>query len=211
MVEVKQYHLPPTPLIPNSPQPLLHYPSFFTNPTAPQIHDILSNNGWEVQWVVRYGPTQRSHYHSGAHECMAVLSGSATLRFGVADTTSDLDGNTYGAGKEEGGVELHAKAGDVFILPAGTAHKTFDTEPACAFKILTSGEARGIQDNEKEAMENIEASGFTMIGAYPAGEVWDSALGGEHVGNFERVWEVRKPDKDPVLGNDEQGLASLWR
>jgi uncharacterized protein YjlB len=125
MAEPKAYPLPPTKLIPNSPYPLLHYPGFFqpqsNNVDAVAVHDTFGSNGWDTQWIFRYGQTQKSHYHSQAHECMAVLSGEATIRFGVADTDNDLDRNTYGDGKEDGGVELHAKAGDVFIIPAGGA------------------------------------------------------------------------------------------
>lgn len=201
MVEVKEYHLPPTFLIPNSPFPVLHYPGFFPSPSsrAPvAVHDAFAANGWQVQWIFRYGRTQQSHYHSAAHECMAVLSGEATIRFGVAD-----DEPVGGGG---GGIEVHARAGDVFVLPAGLAHKTFDTEPTdSTFKLLTPGD-----EGPSAGLANVELSGFTMIGAYPVGATWDFAVGGEHEGRYEEVWSVPKPERDPVLGADPAGLTGLW-
>lgn len=214
MVVVKKYQLPPTGLIPNSPQPLLHYPGFLnTNDnTATKVHDLFSSNGWQTQWIFRYGATQTSHYHSQAHECMAVLTGNATIRFGVADTVDDLEESTHGSGKEDGGIEVHAEAGDVFVIPAGIAHKTFDTSPAAEFKLLTPGDGHHIEASDvRNALENTELSGFTMIGAYPKnGGGWDFAKGGESAGNYEKVWAVPKPENDPVLGKADEGLCNLW-
>ena len=212
MVEVKKYSLPPTALMPNSPHPLLHYPGLLAStPDPAELHSTFESNGWTTQWIFRYGPTQTSHYHSKAHECMAVLSGSATIRFGVADTSDNLDESTYGAGREEGGVEIAAKAGDVFVLPAGTAHKTFNTTPA-EFALLTPGDGHGIDaEDPKKALGEIKLDGFTMIGAYPRDSGgWDFQSGGEDKGRFEKVWRVRKPDLDPVLGRAEEGICGQW-
>ncbi|KAK5939445.1 hypothetical protein PMZ80_008749 [Knufia obscura] len=217
MVNVKRYHLPPTPLIPNSPYPLLHYPGLLSDQLAsstniaPQVHDLFALNGWRTQWIFRYGSTQEAHYHSGTHECMAVLSGTATIRFGIADTSPDLEESTHGNAKEHGGIELEARAGDVFILPAGLAHKTFDTSPAEAFALLTPGKGRGVQaDDPRAALEKIDLNGFTMIGAYPVDGKWDYSTGGENAGEYDRVWGVPRPECDPVLGKDEGGLVGQW-
>ncbi|OAP58712.1 hypothetical protein AYL99_07802 [Fonsecaea erecta] len=238
MVEVKKYHLPPTSLVPNSPHALLHYPGLLsstatsttsTSSTSPgekesiasRAHDLFTANGWETQWIFRYGPSQRSHYHSRVHECMAVLTGTATIRFGVADTVADLEASTYGAGREEGGVEVEARAGDVFVLPAGTAHKTFNTSPAAEFKLLTPGDGHAVATggggeegrtrSVKDTLDSVELSGFTMIGAYPkGGGQWDFAQGGEDEGHFDKVWAVPKPENDPVLGKAEEGLVGQW-
>lgn len=217
MVEVRKYQLPPTALIPNSPHPLLHYPGLLLLTSegiaAADVYDLFSSNGWDVQWIFRYGSTQQSHYHSAVHECMAVLSGTATIRFGVADTVADLEESTHGSGKEDGGIELQAKAGDVFLLPAGTAHKTFDTSPPAEFKLLTPGDGHHVASQQvRDALANIQLSGFTMIGAYPKdGGRWDFATGGENVGDYQRVWSVPKPENDPVLGKAEEGLCGLWK
>lgn len=215
MVEVKKYYLSPTALIPNSPNPLLHYPRLLADKTecnAAKAQELFSSNGWQTQWIWRYGPTQTSHYHSQAHECMAVLSGSATIRFGVADTSYDLDASTHGSAKETGGVELHAEAGDVFVIPAGVSHKTFDTVPTAELKLLTPGDGHRIDaEDVNQALEDVEISGFTMLGAYPQDGIWDFAVGGDHGGEFARVWNVQKPENDPVLGRAEGGLYELWK
>lgn len=216
MVEVRKYQLPPTTLIPNSPQPLLHYPSLLSidsERTPVKIFETFSSNGWQPQWIFRYGTSQPSHYHSSVHECMAVLTGTATIRFGVADTVSDLDENTHGGGKEEGGIEIQAKAGDVFVIPAGVAHKTFDTQPTAEFKLLTPGDAHQVAAQDmKQALADIELSGFTMLGAYPNdGNAWDFSVGGDNGGSYEKVWSVPKPKSDPVLGGSAEGLRGQWR
>lgn len=219
MVEIKRYHLPPTDLVPNSPHPLLHYPGVLDHLSIParapqKINDLFSSNGWETQWIYRYGPTQASHYHSHAHEVMAVLSGSAKIRFGVADLDPDLDKNTHGPAQEAGGIEVLAKAGDVFVLPAGTAHKTFDTEPSGGFALLTPGDGHGVQSGDVGgALASVTVSGFTMMGAYPVdGGAWDFAVGGDRgKDGYEEVWSVPKPSRDPVLGKAEEGLCGHWR
>lgn len=90
-----------------------------------------------MQWLVRYSHTQRAHYHSASHECMAVLSGTAMIRSDVADTNADMEKNTHGSAWEDGGIELEAEAGDVFIVPAGVSHKTCNTLLAADFKRLS--------------------------------------------------------------------------
>ena len=109
-------------------------------------------------------------------------------------------------------MEIRAQAGDVFVIPAGVSHKTFDTTPPASFQLLTPGDGHGVEaDDARQALSNIELSGFTMIGAYPNGSAWDFASGGEHSNNYEEVWAVPKPDNDPMLGQDSKGLCGLWQ
>ncbi|KAI2628493.1 hypothetical protein GGR54DRAFT_346349 [Hypoxylon sp. NC1633] len=218
MVQVQKYHLPPTRLIPNSPQPLLHYKGLLSEPSQRRpenIHDTLDSNGWETQWIFRYSPTQQSHFHSRVHEAMVILSGTATIRFGVADTDVDLDKSTWGGACEAGGVEITAAAaGDVFIIPAGVAHKTYDASPAAAIGLLTPGEGRGIPAPDvREALARVRLDGFTMMGAYPkGGSGWDFAVGGgDDAGGFEASWNVPRPEKDPFLGDSPEGIVGQWK
>lgn len=52
-----------------------------------------------------------------------------------------------------------------------------------------------------------EEGGFEMIGAYPAGsQQWDMNYGGEAV----KV-DTSVPVKDPVYGEDSEGLTGIWR
>ena len=141
-----------------------------------------------------------------------MLSGTATIRFGVGDTDEDLEKSTWGGAKEAGGVEIAAAAGDVFVIPAGVAHKTYDTSPAAPFSLLTPGRGRGIEaEDPKRALDQVKLSGFTMMGAYPKNcGNWDFSVGGEDTGEFDRVWAVAKPDKDPILGSASEGLCGLW-
>ncbi|KIW79877.1 hypothetical protein Z517_06492 [Fonsecaea pedrosoi CBS 271.37] len=215
MAEVKEYLLKPTSLVPNSPLSLLHYKKVLSlGQLEPKgVQRIFARNGWEVQWLVRYGSTQRSHYHSAVHECMAVFSGTATIRFGVADTVEDMQENTWGSGSEAGGVEVGAEPGDLFIIPAGVAHKTYDAKPAMDFLRLTGGDGRspGSGENAAALLDGIVLSGFTMMGAYPVdGAPWDFSEGGEHTGRYDEVWKVPVPAKDPVFGESLAGLCGFW-
>lgn len=130
---------------------------------------------------------------------MVVLTGTAKIRFGVAD----MEGGT---GKEDGGVVVDAREGDVFILPAGTAHKTFETEPRAELELLTPGDGHAVGE---EGLGDVVLEGFTMMGAYPVGSVWDFATGGEFEGRYEGVWGVERPGLDPVLG-EEGGVREFW-
>ncbi|KXT16115.1 hypothetical protein AC579_5097 [Pseudocercospora musae] len=214
MVQVKQYQLPPTKLVPNSPHPLLHYPGLLKKEAgydAAKIYDLVDSNGWKTQWIFRYGPTQQSHYHTEAHECMTVLTGEATIRFGVGDLSDDLEASTHGTAREDGGIEIHAEAGDVFILPAGTAHKTHHTTPA-EFALLTPGGATHIAgDDPTQVLRDIKLSGFTMMGCYPKGSSWDFAIRAKDQKEFKKSWNVPKPDRDPVLGASSEGLCGTWK
>ncbi|KAF1846108.1 uncharacterized protein K460DRAFT_417255 [Cucurbitaria berberidis CBS 394.84] len=229
--KVKSYNLPPTPLIPNSPYPLLHYPALLRDQVqspdfqTTNIFDLFASNGWQSQWIARYGPDIQSHYHSTTHECMVVISGQgATIRFGVADSkTWDYGKFAFGdrADGEEGGLDLQAGLGDVFIIPSGVSHKTFNPRPntsVLAFHQpddIANGQARDLSPEKERARRDffskVPVEGeFMMMGGYPYGGVWDFAVGGEHKGHEEDVWFVPKPEKDPVLGKSKEGLVGLW-
>lgn len=232
-IKVKTYQLPPTPLIPNSPYPLLHFPSLLkstvSSPTfkPTQILDLFASHGWQTQWIARYGPDIQSHYHSTTHECMAVIAGSgATIRFGVADAedwaAGSLAPGDRGAGGEQGGVDVEVGLGDVFVIPAGVSHKTFLPRPECnelAFyqpEDMVRGRANVVTpEKEKERRKFFEevpvTNNFMQIGAYPYGGVWDFKVGGEHEGKEREVWDVPMPKMDPVLGDNEEGLLGLWK
>ncbi|USP76419.1 uncharacterized protein yc1106_03693 [Curvularia clavata] len=230
-VKVKSYTLPPTPLIPNSPLPLLHYPGLLKDLvqspsfTTTQLLDLYAKSGWQTQWIAKYGPDIQSHYHSTTHEAMTVISGhSATIRFGVADAPSwnqgQLPPGARAEGAEEGGLEIHAAIGDVFIIPAGVAHKTFAPVPqstSLAFhqpEDIKEGRASEVSEEveaeRRKFFETVPVKGeFMMMGAYPYGGVWDFKVGGER--DRDEVWSVKVPDRDPVLGDSEEGLVGLWK
>lgn len=211
LVQVKKYHLLPTPLVPNSPLPLLHYKQVISKEDDIKLKffDLITANNWELQWLVRYGETQDAHYHSAVHECMAVLSGRATIRFGVADSEGSMSDPREGYTA----LELLAEPGDVFLLPAGVCHKTFDPIPNPGFMRLTPGDGHSIETPDvRQYIMDLELSGFTMMGCYPRGhDAWDFRVGGEHEGRYEQVWDVLVPEKDPILGDSQQGICELWK
>jgi uncharacterized protein YjlB len=196
------YQLRPTNLTPNSDYPLLHYRGVvdLDQLTASKASKVFEENGWETQWLVRYAKTQRAHYHSKTHETMVVLNGNAKIRFGSADLTSGQDPEEE---HEDEGVEVDAAAGDVFVIPAGVSHKTFNATPEYPFEWLTGNDGRGIGNTD---IDQIDVSGFIMLGAYPRGGAeWDFCVGGE--GKI----EPPVPSKDPVLGESPNGLLGIWK
>ena len=65
--------------------------------------ELLARYGWGGAWV--NGVFSYHHYHSNAHEVLAVISGSAALIFGGPD-----------------GATLDVAAGDLVVIPAGVGH-----------------------------------------------------------------------------------------
>ena len=90
--------------VPNNPQhPARVYPAALTRLDAAQVREHLAERDWRGTWRGQIYPFH--HYHSGAHEVLVVLSGSAEVMLGGA-----------------GGPELTVQAGDVLLLPAGVSH-----------------------------------------------------------------------------------------
>jgi uncharacterized protein YjlB len=94
-------------VIPNSRLPLLVYGRALALPAgdpASAIEQLFNEHHWAGAW--RNGIYNYHHYHSTAHEVIAVFAGEATVQFGGSrGTTHKLT------------------PGDVVIIPAGVAHK----------------------------------------------------------------------------------------
>jgi len=120
-------------------------------------------HGWAAAW--RYGVYNFPHYHSTAHEVLGVYRGRASLRIG-----------------DRSGCTVEASAGDMLVLPAGTAH------------------------------QNLGASSdFHVVGGYPSGQTADLLRGrdGERPAADERIAKVPLPLSDPVWG-DSGPLVTHW-
>lgn len=106
MVDCKTYHLIDDGSIPNNPSlPLLVYEQALPEDKmgSSSCKQFLSQHGWAGAWL--NGIYDYHHYHSTAHEVLAVISGSAEVIFGGPE-----------------GVILEVSASDVAVLPAGTGH-----------------------------------------------------------------------------------------
>lgn len=156
-------------IVPNNPRfPLLVYRGVVSLNTsafdaATIIDTLFESNNWGRSW--RDTVYDFVHYHSQIHEVMGVARGTAKI--------------------ECGGVKgriLTFKAGDVIILPAGTAHRL------------------------------IEASrNFLVVGAYPEDGTYDECTDTrDRPDAIKRIAKVRKPRLDPIYGK-KRGLTKLWR
>lgn len=132
--------------------------------SAEELEKLFDGNGWPSQW--RAGVFDYDHYHSTAHECLGIAGGKATLRLGGPE-----------------GRDFSLTAGDVVVLPAGTAHR----------RVLASDD-------------------FLVVGAYPPGQDWDilTGKGDERPGADERIAAVPLPQTDPV-GGQGGPLLEKWR
>jgi len=128
-----------------------------------QAQKTFAQNHWTGSWV--NGIYDFHHYHSTAHEVLAICAGQVTVQLGG-----------------DRGITAELAAGDVVVLPAGTAHKRLDS----------SGE-------------------LVVVGAYPKGQHYDMCYGqeGERPLTDSNIAQVPLPELDPVHGADGP-LMSTW-
>jgi len=140
----------------NSRQPVVIYRLALASDaaSAEAMEQLFDGNGWPSQW--RSGVHDFHHYHSTAHEALGIARGSARLMLGGP-----------------AGREFAVSAGDVVVLPAGTAHRRLSA-----------------------------SDDFLVVGAYPPGQDWDLLRGeaGERPAADERIAAVPLPVTDPVGG-----------
>lgn len=90
--------------IPNSRLPVLVYRDVDVATDAARAEQAFAANGWLGAW--RNGIFSFHHFHSTAHEVLAIVGGSANVTLGGPG------GTTFAVGR-----------GDVLVLPAGTGHR----------------------------------------------------------------------------------------
>lgn len=89
--------------IPNSRLPALIYRDLEAAGDATSAESTFAAHGWRAAW--RDGIFSFHHFHSTAHEVLAIAGGSVRVRLGGP-----------------GGESLQVGRGDVLVLPAGTGH-----------------------------------------------------------------------------------------
>lgn len=143
MIDCEAYSFEDDGSIPNSPVPLLLYPGALRGEqqSATACRKVLKDHGWSNSWV--NGIFSYHHYHSNAHEVLAVIGGSADVIFG---------------GKE--GEEISMNRGDVVLIPAGTGHcrlkSSSDFQVVGAYAGGREHDlCRGREDERPQVLENI--------------------------------------------------------
>lgn len=91
--------------IPNNPRlPVVLHRAAVPHGGPEAAEALFLSHGWRPAW--RNGIHGWHHYHSNAHEALAVVRGGVRVQLGG-----------------EAGVALDLHAGDVVVLPAGTGHR----------------------------------------------------------------------------------------
>lgn len=105
---VEVHTLTDTGVFPNNETlPLLIYRGALDTETpdlVTQVQKLFEENQWDGSWID--GMYDFHHYHSTAHEALAICEGQAEVRFG----------GDYG-------ITRAVSAGDVIVIPAGIAHR----------------------------------------------------------------------------------------
>lgn len=127
------------------------------------IERAFRDHGWEGTW--RNGIFDYHHYHATAHEVLGIARGNVTVRLGGPN-----------------GETVELAAGDIALLPAGTAHRNLGQSPD-----------------------------LVVVGAYPPGQRPDILRGepGERPDADLQIARVAPPETNPVTG--EPGPPEEWR
>ncbi len=145
LLELKTYLLKDDGAIPNNEQlPLLVYSGVLELPDknpAAACEAVFQANNWGSSW--RNGIYSFHHYHSTAHEVLAIARGQARVQFGG-----------------ETGPVVEVQTGDVVIIPAGVGHKNLGASAdLLVVGAYPQGQSwdlcRGTPDERPWALDNI--------------------------------------------------------
>ncbi|MFP4977721.1 cupin domain-containing protein [Paenibacillus sp. CN-4] len=163
-IQPRTFRFPEAPGLPGNPElPALVYPRALSGRPNEAL-EVFARNGWLGGWTA--GVYSYHHYHSNAHEALAVVQGTAVLQLGG-----------------DSGLRLPVSAGDVLVLPAGTAHKCISSGP-----------------------------GFAVSGAYPDGMDYNLRTedDADRLQSIRaEIAKVPLPLRDPLYGEDGP-LPVLW-
>lgn len=132
--------------IPNSRLPVLVYHGLDMARDAAGAERAFAANDWRGAW--RDGIYPFHHFHSTAHEVLAIVSGHARVTLGGPQ-----------------GEALEVGPGDVLVLPAGTGHRNEGSSPDLLVVGAYPGGMswdlrRGDPDEYEEVRANIDAVPF---------------------------------------------------
>ena len=158
-MRLETWAAPPGDRIPNHPRfAVLVYRGVDRIADAQAARALLSRHGWGGAWVD--GVFDFHHFHSNAHEVLAVVAGRATLELGGPQ------GESFGVG-----------AGDVLVLPAGTGHRR--ASAAGGFTVV-GAYPRGQEDYD--LLREADGAARERIAALPVPP--DDPVGGEGVASW---------------------------
>lgn len=155
-------HLKDDGAFPNSRLPVLLWRSAI--PGGPEaVERTFRDHGWGGIWW--NGIFDYHHYHATAHEVLGIARGKVTVRLGGPN-----------------GETVELAAGDIALLPAGTAHRNLGQSPD-----------------------------LIVVGAYPPGQRPDLLRGdpGERPEADRQIANVPLPETNPVTGED--GPPAEWQ
>ena len=157
MNEVVTFTLEDDGTFPNNPLPVVLYPKAVQpegGDPARAFEERFRANGWGGSW--RNGIFDYHHYHAKAHEVLGCARGWVQVMLGGPS-----------------GREVRLGAGDVVLLPAGTAHRNLG-----------------------------HSADYLIVGAYPPGQHPDMKDGEpeEYEAAKVSIGRVPMPEADPVSG-----------
>ncbi|WP_405171023.1 hypothetical protein MHI12_29080 [Paenibacillus sp. FSL H8-0280] len=154
-------------VIPNHPTlPVLLYKNVWAE-EALHAESLLNRNGWGNSWL--NGVFNYHHYHSNAHEALAVVSGFVKLILGG-----------------ENGQKVYLQTGDVVVLPAVTGHKRL--ESSTDFRIAGAYPG-GMSYNTRTGEEDDRAKALQEIRKVPIPDT--DPVYGQH-GPLLEIWNGKK-------------------
>jgi len=117
---------------------------------AVAVEAMLESTAWPPGW--RNGVYPFHHFHSTAHEALACVTASATLRLGGPD-----------------GLDVRIEAGDLLVLPAGTGHRR--VEASADFLLVGAypeGQDWDVRREAADAADEARIAAVPMPTADPA-------------------------------------------
>jgi uncharacterized protein YjlB len=158
-MELETWRAPAGDRIPNHPRfAVLIYRGVPEASSPEAARELLGRHGWGGSWID--GVFDFHHFHSNAHEVLAVVAGSATIELGGPQ-----------------GEAFAVAAGDVLVLPAGTGHRR--RAGASGFTVV-GAYPRGQEDYD--LLREADAAARERIAALPVPS--EDPVGGDGVASW---------------------------